>query len=101
MRPKNELAPLLEHGILLERQAELLTDGIRALILESLGYRTKVFEFVSPEHTPKNVMITAELVRRPALQQERIRKEKLEQIAALKEGFGLAEHFLESLVSRE
>ncbi len=53
------LEPVFRHGILLERQAEMLTDAIRALILEKNGYTTKVFEFVSLEHTGKNVMITA------------------------------------------
>jgi hypothetical protein len=56
--PSN-LQAALQHGILLERQAELLTDAIRALVLEKHGYSTKVFEFISLEHTGKNVMITA------------------------------------------
>ncbi len=50
---------ILRHGILLERQAEMITDAIRALVLEYFGYKTKVFEFISDAHTPKNVMITA------------------------------------------
>lgn len=53
------LAGVLRHGILAERQAELLTDGIRALALEAAGYEAKVFEFISNEHTGKNVMIAA------------------------------------------
>ncbi len=44
---------------MLERTAEMLTDGIRALILEENGYSTKLFEFVPTEHTPKNNMIAA------------------------------------------
>ena len=51
------MAPLLRHGILEERQAEILTDGIRALLLEANGYKTNVFEFISTEHTAKNVMM--------------------------------------------
>jgi hypothetical protein len=57
--PPPVLAAVLRHGILAERQAELLTDGIRALALEAAGYEAKVFEFISNEHTGKNVMIAA------------------------------------------
>ena len=95
MHTRNELAPLLRHGILEERQAEIVTDGIRALLLESEGYKTQVFEFVSSEHTAKNVMITAtsEGVRGDAK-----RRAALEKVAALKTGFGIGEHYLERLL---
>lgn len=53
------LAPALRHGIFQERQAEFVTDALRAQLLECSGYRTKVFEFISTEHTAKNLMITA------------------------------------------
>jgi len=53
------LAPALRHGIFQERQAEFVTDALRALLLECAGYRVKVFEFVSTEHTAKNLMIAA------------------------------------------
>jgi hypothetical protein len=53
------LVEVLSHGILAERQAELLTDGLRAMALEACGYDAKVFEFISSEHTGKNVMIAA------------------------------------------
>ena len=53
------LAGALQHGIFQERQAEFVTDALRALMLEWAGYRTKVFEFVSTEHTAKNLMIAA------------------------------------------
>jgi SAM-dependent methyltransferase len=59
---KSELpgvARLLKFGILRERQTELLTDSLRALLLEAHGYKTSVFEFISTEHTSKNVMIAA------------------------------------------
>jgi SAM-dependent methyltransferase len=51
------LAPLLAHGILEERFSEWLTDGLRALRLEQAGYATKMIEFVSSEHTPRNLLI--------------------------------------------
>ena len=57
--------PLLRHGILRERLADLLTDAFRALVLRIMGYRTRVVEFVSPEHTSKNLMIRAEKGLRP------------------------------------
>jgi hypothetical protein len=51
--------PVLRHGILRERTADILTDAFRALILRMLGYRTEVVEFISPEQTAKNLMIRA------------------------------------------
>lgn len=53
------LAEALRHGIFQERQAEFVTDALRAQLLEWAGYRTKVFEFISTEHTAKNIMIVA------------------------------------------
>lgn len=57
--PPRVLAPALRHGILLEREAEFATDAMRAALLEWAGYDTKVFEFISTEHTAKNLMIAA------------------------------------------
>jgi len=57
--PPAVLEPALRHGILLERQAELVTDALRAALLECAGYEPRVFEFISPEHTSKNLMIVA------------------------------------------
>ena len=51
---------LLRHGLLLGRQADLVTDALRASALEMLGYRVDVIEFVSAEHTAKNLMLRAE-----------------------------------------
>jgi SAM-dependent methyltransferase len=53
------LSTALRHGIFEERQAEFATDALRALLLEWSGYRTRVIEFISTEHTAKNLMITA------------------------------------------
>ena len=63
LTPPPILRDVLRHGILAEREAELLTDGVRALLLEIHGYDARVFEFISPEHTAKNLMIAAH--RRP------------------------------------
>ena len=59
------LADSLRHGIFQERQAEFVTDALRALLLEWAGYKTKVFEFIATEHTAKNLMITAIKTGRP------------------------------------
>ena len=59
LRPPPVLAETFRHGILRERQAEFVTDALRAALLEWAGYQTKVFEFISTEHTAKNLMIAA------------------------------------------
>jgi len=53
------LAPLLRHGLAKERFATVITDALRAQLLELAGYRTQLVEFVELEHTPKNVLIRA------------------------------------------
>ena len=57
--PAEVLRPILRHGILQQRTADLITDAFRALVLRIMGYRTEVVEFVSPEHTARNLMIRA------------------------------------------
>jgi len=59
MRSPEILSGILKHPVMLERTAETLTDGIRSMLLEANGYKTKLFEFISTEHTPKNNMIVA------------------------------------------
>lgn len=53
------LKPILRHGIIKERMSALLTDALRAEILESKGYRVQLLEFIDMEHTPKNILIRA------------------------------------------
>lgn len=60
------LLPLLRHGILRQRTADLVTDAFRAQILRIMGYRTDVVEFVTTEHTARNLMIRAMLTNAPA-----------------------------------
>lgn len=57
--PTTVLRPVLRHGILHQRIADQLTDAFRALILRIMGYRTDIIEFISPEHTSRNLMIRA------------------------------------------
>ena len=87
------LAPVLQHGIHLGQEAEMITDGLRALLLEAHGYDTKVFEFISLEHTSKNKMILAQ--KRKAA---RDNAEVLQQIADIKAFYGIQEHCLETLL---
>ena len=64
---KNEvLEPVLKYGILKERMAALMTDGIRANLLESMGYETQILEFIDMEHTPKNLLIRAVKTGKPS-----------------------------------
>jgi len=87
------LGPVLRHGLMEERMAEWLTDGLRALFLEWAGYRTKVMEFVGSEHTPKNLMIAAIRERKPFTHTEaRVR------IEMLKRFFGVRHHTLDQLL---
>lgn len=53
------LDPIFRYGILQERTAAILTDGLRAMMLEASGYKTQILEFIDMEHTPKNLLIRA------------------------------------------
>jgi len=90
------LKQVMKHGILMERQAEIITDGLRALIMESQGYRTRIFEFVSTEHTPKNLLILGKKSSVKPEERERI----LQDITRIKELFGIGQHHLEMLLTR-
>ncbi len=94
MEPYNELKNITKHGILLERQAEIVTDSIRSLILEAHGYKTKVFEFIATEHTPKNVLIVGV----KSAKTETAKKENLDKVAGLKSLFNIKTHYLETLL---
>jgi SAM-dependent methyltransferase len=57
---KNDtMYPMMKYGIIKEKLSSLITDSIRANVLEIMGYRTQVLEFIDMEHTPKNIMIRA------------------------------------------
>lgn len=55
----DSLKPVLKYGIIKERIAALLTDALRANLLEQQGYETQILEFIDMEHTPKNLLIRA------------------------------------------
>jgi hypothetical protein len=93
------LRPLLQHGIHLGQEAEMVTDSLRALLLDAQGYETQVFEFVALEHTSKNKMILAVKKTGAALAAaEQRRPELLAQIAEVKRFYGIREQCLESLI---
>ena len=54
-----ELAPILKYGVIRERMAALVTDAVRANLLDGAGYETSILEFIDMEHTPKNLLIRA------------------------------------------
>jgi SAM-dependent methyltransferase len=90
------LAAVLEHGIMTERMSEWATDGLRALFLEWAGYRAKMIEFVSTEHTPKNLMIAAVRDGKPFV--STTAREHVEQF---KEFFGIHHHALDDWLHHE
>lgn len=85
------LKGIFKHGINEERMCVMLTDGLRALMLEYYGYDTKVFEFISTEHTARNTMISA-VKKRP------LDKEKLIEIEAVKKEFTINDFYLDKIL---
>jgi len=103
LRPQMQLPaalrPMLQHGIHLGQEAEMVTDSLRALLLEAEGYETQVFEFIALEHTSKNKMILAVKKSGAALAAAAKRRpELLAQIAEIKRFYGLREQCLETLI---
>lgn len=95
MRAPEVLSRVLRHGVLMEREAESLTDGLRALLLEKSGYEAKVFEFIGAEHTPKNNMVVGLKTEHP-----RDPVTVTGEIANLKSFYGIQSQRLDLLLSR-
>ena len=93
MERSGKVDAITRYGIFLERQAVMITDTIRALILEYFGYKTQVMEFIEMEHTPKNVLLVGRksngYIDRPEI---------LRQIDDIKARFGIERHYLETLI---
>jgi hypothetical protein len=90
------LKPMLRFGVHLGQEAEMVTDSLRALFLEASGYETRVFEFISLEHTDKNKMILA--VKSSGTSDK---KEKaLSQINAIKDFYGIKDIQIETMLKR-
>lgn len=93
IKPPEMLKNVLKHGTMLERTAETITDGLRAMLLEKNGYSTKLFEFVSIEHTPKNNLIVGTRI---AKRSDTVNIDR--QIQAIKDFYGIKEQRLEGLL---
>lgn len=91
------LAPVLAHGLFAERMAEWATDGLRTLVLEWAGYRTKAIEFVDGEHTGKNLMLAA--VKSPTPPNDAQRAAARAAVDAFRAFFGIREHALDALLA--
>jgi hypothetical protein len=90
MERSGKVDAITRYGIFLERQAVMITDTIRALILEYFGYKTQVMEFIEMAHTPKNVLLVGRKTSK-----EPKKTEILQQIADLKSQYGIETHYLE------
>ncbi len=99
LRAPAVLEPVLRHGIHRSEFAEMLTDSLRALLLQAAGYDTKVAEFVSPEHTSKNKIVLA--VRRAQPLEAAERQRILDQVRDLKAFFGVRTQYLETLLAAD
>ncbi len=96
MQSPEVLQPLLQFGVHLGQEADMVTDTIRALLLEANGYDTKVFEFVGLEHSGKNKMILGVARTQP----DEVRAEQaLAQVAALKKFYSISHQRLETLLN--
>lgn len=82
--------PVLSHGIYKEREYEMVTDTLRALIMEKNQYQTDIFEFISNEHTRKNIMLVGIKHGRPAAVDAIGKK-----IEWIKAWYGIGHHYLE------
>lgn len=94
--PEN-LQSIFKYGILQEHLSSFITDGLRALVLESYGYETKIFEFISGEHTSKNIMITA--VKKAVNDDKHLNK--VVEIEKLKSQFSLDDFYLDKLLMKK
>lgn len=93
MKERSKFNSITKHGIFKERQAEMLTDTLRTLIMEKEGYKTKAFEFISNEHTRKNIMLVGKKTN-DKVDQTKINKE----IEFLKKSFKIERQELEDLL---
>ena len=95
MKERSKFNSITKHGIFKERQAEMLTDTLRTLIMEKEGYKTKAFEFISNEHTRKNIMLVGKKTN-DIIDETNINKE----IEFLKKSFKIERQELEELLSQ-
>lgn len=93
MEKSGKTDAITRYGIFMERQAVMITDTIRALIMEYFGYKTQIMEFIEMEHTPKNVLLVGQKTTK-AVDKDAIAK----QIHDLKQMYGIEYHYLEKVM---
>lgn len=93
MERSGKLDAITRYGIFLERQAVMITDAIRALMMEYYGYKTQVMEFIEMEHTPKNVLLVGQKTNK---EPDKLMISK--QISDLKQRYGIQNHYLETIL---
>ena len=100
MRPQlaapEPLSTALRHGILAERMAEWATDALRTMVLEWAGYKTKAIEFVSTEHTGKNLMLAGVRIDAGIAPEEQMALRA--KIDAFRAFFGIGTHALDAVL---
>ena len=95
MEKSGKFDSITRYGIFLERQAVMITDAVRALVLEYCGYKTQVMEFIEIDNTPKNVLLVGRKTDKP------VDKEAVSnQIRGILEQYGIGEHYLLSKMWR-
>lgn len=94
------LLPFMEHGIITERFASLLTDTVRALLLQACGYTVQIMEFIETEHTPKNILIHAVKKTQSPEKDAQLKETALRRYRLIKESFGI-EPVLEPLLTQQ
>ena len=99
MKAPELLAGVLKHPVMLERTAETITDGIRSLLLEAMGYKSKMFEFVATEHTPKINMLVAIRVSSPRGSKGSTNN-KTAEVRAIMSEFGIQKQHLFDLLNQ-
>ncbi|MBI2279682.1 MAG: SAM-dependent methyltransferase [Bacteroidetes bacterium] len=92
LKGKEPQNPILKYGIFKERQYEMVTDTLRALIMEQHQYNSHIFEFISNEHTRKNVMLVGTKSNKKV--DSKALNKKIEEV---KQAFGIEQHYLETL----
>ncbi len=83
---------MTRYGIFMERQAVMITDTIRALVMEYFGYKLPIMEFIEMEHTPKNVLLVGRKT-----DAEPDKETIMRQIQELKERYGIQRHYIERI----
>lgn len=89
MEKSGKFDSITRYGIFLERQAVMITDAVRALVLEYCGYKTQVMEFIEIDNTPKNVLLVGRKTDKPV-----DKKAVSNQIRGILEQYGIEEHYL-------